>query len=259
MATHIDLNCDLGEGLGVWTLGEAGTDRALLDVVTSANVACGFHAGDPAIMAATCAWAVERGVAIGAHVGYHDLVGFGRRSLDVPADVLRAEVAYQIGALDAVARTVGGRVTYVKPHGALYNTIVHDEAQAGALVRAVAAVDPTLPLVGLPGSAVLRLAHDAGLRTVAEAFVDRGYRADGTLVPRGEPGALVTDPAEAAARAVAMVRDGGVLTPEGTTVSVDADSLCVHSDTPGAVAVARAVRDALTAAGIELRSFTGRP
>ncbi len=259
MATHIDLNCDLGEGLGVWTLGEAGTDRALLDVVTSANVACGFHAGDPVIMAATCALAVERGVAIGAHVGYRDLIGFGRRALDVPADVLRAEVAYQIGALDAVARTVGGRVAYVKPHGALYNTIVHHEAQAGAVVRAVDAVDPTLPLVGLPGSAAARLAHDAGLRTVAEAFVDRGYRADGTLVPRGEPGALVADPAEAAARAVAMVHDGTVRTPGGATVPLAADSLCVHSDTPGAVAVARAVRDALTATGVELRPFAGLP
>jgi UPF0271 protein len=251
---HIDLNCDLGEGLGPWTLGEPGTDDALLHVVTSANVACGFHAGDPVIMAATCATAAARGVAIGAHVAYRDLVGFGRRPLDVPVDVLRAEVAYQIGALVAVARTEGARVGYVKPHGALYNRIVRDEAQATAVVEAVAAVDPSLAVVGLPRSAVLRLAADAGLRTVSEAFVDRGYRADGTLVPRGSPGALVTDPAEAGRRAVTIARDGRVEAADGGTVEVVADSLCVHSDTPGAVAVARAVRDALTGAGVTLRA-----
>jgi UPF0271 protein len=233
---HIDLNCDLGEGLGPWTLGEPGTDDALLHVVTSANVACGFHAGDPVIMAATCATAAARGVAIGAHVAYRDLVGFGRRPLDVPVDVLRA------------------RVGYVKPHGALYNRIVRDEAQATAVVEAVAAVDPSLAVVGLPRSAVLRLAADAGLRTVSEAFVDRGYRADGTLVPRGSPGALVTDPAEAGRRAVTIARDGRVEAADGGTVEVVADSLCVHSDTPGAVAVARAVRDALTGAGVTLRA-----
>jgi 5-oxoprolinase (ATP-hydrolysing) subunit A len=253
VAQHIDLNCDLGEGLGPWTLGEPGTDDALLRLVTSANVACGFHAGDPAIMAATCATAAERGVAIGAHVGYRDLVGFGRRALDVPGDVLRGEVAYQVGALVAVARTVGARVRYVKPHGALYNRIVRDEEQAAAVVAAVAGVDPTLALVGLPGSAVLRLAAEAGLATVAEAFVDRGYRADGTLVPRGTPGALVTDPVEAGRRAVAMARDGQVAAADGGTLTVVAGSLCVHSDTPGAVAVARAVRAALTEAGVTLR------
>ncbi len=253
VATHIDLNCDLGEGLGAWTLGEPGTDDALLNLVTSANVACGFHAGDPAIMAATCRTAVGRGVAIGAHVGYRDLVGFGRRALDVPGDVLLGEVAYQIGALVAVARTVGARVGYVKPHGALYNRIVRDEVQAAAVVGAITAVDPTLAVMGLPGSVVLRLAAEAGLATLTEAFVDRGYRADGTLVPRGLPGALVTDPAEAGRRAVAMVRDGRIEAEGGGTVEVAADSLCVHSDTPGAVAVARAVRSALTDAGIALR------
>lgn len=253
MATHIDLNCDLGEGYGAWTLGDPGTDDALLHVVTSANVACGFHAGDPVIMAARCRTAVERGVAVGAHVGYRDLVGFGRRALDVPADVLAAEVAYQVGALQAVARSVGARVGYVKPHGALYNRVVHDEEQASAVVRGVAGADPGLAIMGLPGSAVLRRAADAGLGTVAEAFVDRGYRADGTLAPRGTAGALVTDPDEAAARAVRMVREGLVTAVDGGDVRVDAASLCVHSDTPGAVPVARAVRGALEAAGIALR------
>lgn len=250
---HIDLNCDLGEGLGVWNLGEPGTDDALLEVVTSANVACGFHAGDPAIMAARCSTAAARGVAVGAHVGYRDLVGFGRRRLDVPPDVLLQEVAYQVGALQAVARTVGARVGYVKPHGALYNRVVHDEEQALAVVAGVAGTDPGLALMGLPGSAVLRHAEAAGLRTVTEAFVDRGYRADGTLVPRGRPGALVTDPEEAAARAVRMVRDGVVASVDGGDVPVVAESLCVHSDTPGAVPVARAVRAALEAAGVALR------
>ncbi|TKR23368.1 LamB/YcsF family protein [Cellulomonas hominis] len=253
MATHIDLNCDLGEGLGPWTLGEPGTDEALLSVVTSANVACGFHAGDPSIMAARCATALARGVAVGAHVAYRDLVGFGRRRLDVPPGELAAEVSYQVGALQAVARTVGARVGYVKPHGALYNRIVHDEEQAAAVVAGVVGVDPTLAVVGLPGSAVLRHARAAGLPTVTEAFVDRGYLADGTLVPRDRPGALVTDPGEAAERAVRIATDGAVVAVDGTLVRVDAASLCVHSDTPGAVPVARAVRAALEAAGVELR------
>jgi UPF0271 protein len=253
VATHIDLNCDLGEGLGPWTLGEPGTDDALLRVVSSANVACGAHAGDPSIMAATCATAVTRGVAVGAHVGYRDLTGFGRRRLEVPADVLAHEVAYQIGALQAVARTVGARVSYVKPHGALYHRIVHDEEQAGAVVAAVTAVDPTAAVVGLPGSAVLRLAESAGLPTITEGFVDRGYRRDGSLVARGEPGALVTDPDQAAARAVRMARDGLVTSVEGADVPVRVRSLCVHSDTPGAVGIARAVRAALEAAGVTLQ------
>jgi UPF0271 protein len=256
---HIDLNCDLGEGYGPWTLGDPGTDEALLEVVTSANVACGFHAGDPAIMAARCATAVARGVAVGAHVGYRDLVGFGRRALDVPAEVLTAEVAYQVGALQAVARVVGARVGYVKPHGALYNRVVGDDEQARAVVAGIAGADPRLAVVGLPGSAVLRHAAAEGLRTVTEAFVDRGYRADGTLAPRGTTGALVTDPDEAAARAVRLVREGVVRAVDGTEVPVAADSLCVHSDTPGAVAVARAVRAALERAGVVLRPVAPCP
>lgn len=252
---RIDLNCDLGEGYGPWRLGEPGLDAALLDVVTSANVACGFHAGDPAIMAATCAAAVERGVVIGAHVGYRDLVGFGRRALDVPAELLRAETAYQLGALAAVARAAGGSVAYVKPHGALYNAVVHDEAQARAVVDAVAAFDPGLAVVCLPGSRLLELARDVGLRVVCEAFADRGYTPQGTLVARSEPGALVTDPALAAARAVRLAREGVVVAVDGTTVAVAADSLCVHSDTPGALALLRSVRAGLGLSGVEVRSF----
>ncbi|GAA3817954.1 LamB/YcsF family protein [Cellulomonas soli] len=258
MRGRIDLNCDLGEGFGAWSLGEPGADTALLDVVTSANVACGFHAGDPVLMGATCEAAVARGVQVGAHVAYRDLAGFGRRFLDVPADVLRAEVVYQIGALEALARAAGGRVSYVKPHGALYNAIVHHEEQAQAVVDAIAAVDATLPVVGLPGSVVLRLAEERGLPTVAEAFADRGYRADGTLVPRGLPGAVLTDPDEVARRVVRLVLEGVVTADGGTDVRLAAGSVCVHSDTPGAVDLARGVRSALTAAGVDVTAFAAR-
>ena len=182
---HIDLNSDLGEGYGAWTLGD---DVAMLDLVTSANIACGFHAGDPLTLLRTVQAAVERGVVVGAQVGYHDLVGFGRRFVDVEPAALRADVLYQIGALDGLARSVGGRVAYVKPHGALYNTIVHHEQQAAAVVSAVAAWPGGLPVLGLPGSRFLALAAEAGLPTVTEAFADRAYTADGTLVPRGRDG-----------------------------------------------------------------------
>lgn len=248
----VDLNCDLGESLGVWPLGD---DATLLGLVSSANVACGFHAGDPTTMRRTCAGAATRGVAVGAHVGYRDLVGFGRRFLDVDPAELADEVVYQVGALGAVARAAGTAVRYVKPHGALYNAIVHHEAQAAAVVAGVRSVDPTLPLVALPGSVVARLARDAGLRVVTEAFVDRGYRADGTLVPRREPGALVTDPALAAERAVRMAVDGVVRAADGTDVRLDVETLCVHGDTLGAVATARAVRAALADAGVDVEPF----
>jgi len=247
----LDLNSDLGEGFGAWRLGN---DDAMLDVVTSANVACGFHAGDPRTLLSTCRRAAERGVVIGAQVGYRDLPGFGRRFIDYETDDLVADVIYQIGALDALARAAGARVRYVKPHGALYNTIVHHEQQATAVVDAVRRYDPALPVLGLPGSIFLRLAADAGLRTLREAFADRGYRADGTLVPRREPGALLNDPAEVARRMVALVTTGTLSAVDGSVVAVEADSICVHGDTPGAVAMARGVRDALTAAGVELRA-----
>ena len=237
---RIDLNADLGEGFGAWTLGD---DDALLRLVTSANVACGFHAGDPVIMRRVCALAAERGVAVGAQVSYRDLAGFGRRRIDIEPDDLAADVMYQLGALDAFTRAAGTRVRYVKPHGALYNTAADDAAQAGAIAAAVAAVDGRLPLLGLPDSALAAAAAAAGLDFVTEAFADRAYLPGGRLVPRGTPGALLTDADAIAARAVQFARDGV------------AASLCVHGDTPGAVEIARAVRDALTAAGFELAAF----
>jgi UPF0271 protein len=251
-----DLNADLGEGFGVWRLGD---DEALMSVVTSANVACGFHAGDPAGLRRTCAAAVAAGVRIGAQVSYPDRVGFGRRFLDADPEDLTADVIYQIGALDGVARSVGGRVEYVKPHGALYNTIVHHEEQARAVVAAVLAVDTSLPLVTLPGSAAARLGRDAGLRVVAEGFADRGYRPDGSLAPRGTDGAVLTDTAEICARTVRMVTAGEVLAVDGSVVSVDVDSICLHGDTPGAVDHARAVAAALAEAGVTLASFLDGP
>jgi UPF0271 protein len=251
-ARVIDLNADLGEGFGVWKLGD---DDALLGIVTSANVACGFHAGDPSTMRRVCERAADRGVAVGAQVSYRDLAGFGRRFIDVEPGELADDVLYQLAALDGIARTIGSRVAYVKPHGALYNAVVHHEAQARAVVEAVRAFDDRLPVLGLPGSALLRIAGEAGLRTVAEGFADRGYTPAGTLVPRREPGALVHDPATVAARAVRMAADGEVVAVDGTRVPVQIESVCVHGDTPGAVEVARAVRAALEAAGLTPTAF----
>jgi UPF0271 protein len=248
----VDLNSDLGEGFGQWTLGD---DDALLDVVTSANVACGFHASDPLIMQRVCARAVEAGVAIGAQVGYRDLPGFGRRFIDMEPEALTADVVYQIGALEAFAKVAGSRVRYVKPHGALYNAIVHHEEQAAAVVAAVVAYDPTLPVLGLPGSAWLRLAAEAGLTVVHEAFADRAYTPEGTLVSRRLPGAVLHDPAEIAARCVAMAAGEPILDVEGGELTLQPGSICVHGDTPGAVEIARQVREALTTAGVTLAPF----
>ena len=252
MTHSVDLNSDLGESFGAWSMGD---DAALLRVVSSANVACGFHAGDASTMLATCREAAANGVTIGAHVSYRDLAGFGRRAMDVPPGELRDEVLYQLAALTGLARVAGTAVRYVKPHGALYNRIVRDEAQANAVVDAVVAFDPSLALLGLAGSAVERAAGEAGLRFVREAFVDRGYRADGTLVPRAEPGSLLSDADAIAARAVRMVTEGRVTAADGTDIDVQVDSLCVHGDTPGAVAMARAVRKALAAAGVAVEPF----
>jgi UPF0271 protein len=253
-ALRIDLNADLGEGFGTWTLGD---DETLLSIVTSANVACGFHAGDPTIMRATCESAARRGVAIGAHVGYRDLAGFGRRFVEVRPKDLANDVIYQIGALDAFAGAAGSRVAYVKPHGALYNAIVHHEAQAGALVAAVRAYDAGLPVLGLPGSAWLRLARRAGLTTVTECFADRGYTPQGTLVPRLRPGAVLHDPDEVAERCARMACGEPIAAVDGTPLRVRAESICVHGDTPGAVTTARAVRRALRERGVTLAPFTG--
>jgi UPF0271 protein len=253
-APVIDLNSDLGEGFGAWKLGD---DDALLDIVTSANVACGFHAGDPSIMRRVCARAVECGVAIGAQVGYRDLAGFGRRAIAVDPAELTDEVLYQLGALDGLAGVEGGRVSYLKPHGALYNTIVTDTAQAAAVVDAVRRYDPTMPVLGLPGSAFLRLAADAGLACVAEAFADRAYTLDGHLVPRRVAGSVLHDADAIADRSVRMVTAGIVDSLDGAPVKVEARSLCVHGDTPGAVVIARRVRESLLAAGVTVRRFTG--
>ncbi|KAA2263483.1 LamB/YcsF family protein [Solihabitans fulvus] len=248
----MDLNADLGEGFGRWAMGD---DEALLDVVTSANVACGFHAGDAETMLRTCRLAAARGVAVGAHVGYRDLAGFGRRFLDVEPATLTAEVLYQLGALDACARAAGTRVGYVKPHGALYNTIVRHEAQAEAVVAGVLLFDRELPVLGLPGAVWLDRAREAGLPVRHEAFADRNYLADGTLVPRSRPDAVLHDPAEVAARCVLMAVDGWVPAVDGEPVRVTPNSICVHGDSPGAVDMARAVRAALTEAGHEPRAF----
>jgi UPF0271 protein len=251
---RIDLNADVGESFGAWTLGD---DAAVLDVVTSANVACGFHAGDPLTLRTTCRHAAQRGVVVGAQVGYRDLAGFGRRFVDVAPDDLTADVLYQLGALEAMARVAGTRVAYVKPHGALYNAVVHHEAQAAAVVAAVAAYDPTLPVLGLPGSVLLDAAADAGLPVVPEAFADRAYTRDGRLLPRTEAGAVLHDPDAVAERVLRLVRDRVVRSVEGYDVEVEAASVCIHGDTPGAVALARRVRGALEAAGVEIHAFAG--
>ena len=248
----IDLNADLGEGFGAWTLGD---DDALLEVVTSANVACGFHAGDPRTMRRVCERAVSRGVAIGAQVGYRDLPGFGRRFIDVDPHELTQDVVAQLGALSAFARVAGDRVRYVKPHGALYNAIVTHEEQAAAVVAAVVDVDRTLPVLGLPGSAFLRLAAEAGLTCVDEAFADRAYTPDGALVPRRLPGAVLHDADLIASRCVAMATGGTVRDVEGGSLRLAPASICVHGDTPGAVDIARRVRAELTAVGVELAPF----
>jgi UPF0271 protein len=248
----IDLNSDLGESFGAWTMGD---DAAMLRLVTSANIACGFHAGDASTMLATCRLAAENGVAVGAHVSYRDLAGFGRRAMDVPSDELYGEVLYQLAALSGIARVAGTRVAYVKPHGALYNRIVADRTQAAAVVRAVADFDPAVALLGLAGSVVADEAQDAGLRFVREAFVDRGYLADGTLVPRGRTGAVLAGDADIALRAVRLVVEGAVTAVDGTEIGVEVDSLCVHGDTPGAVSMATAVRSALAAAGVRVEAF----
>ncbi|MFC5181674.1 LamB/YcsF family protein [Actinomadura harenae] len=246
----MDINADLGEGFGVWELGD---DLALLDVITSANVACGFHAGDPLIMRRVCAAAVERGVAVGAQVSYRDLAGFGRREMDVAPEELTAEVLYQVAALDGIARAEGGRVSYVKPHGALYNRLARDPAQARAVADAVRAYDTTLPVLTLPGSALYEVAD--GLTVVEECFADRAYTPEGRLVSRREPGAVVHDPARVAERAVRMATEGRVTAVDGSEVTLAPRSMCVHGDTPGAVALARGVRAALEEAGVRLGPF----
>ena len=242
MSRSVDLNSDVGEGFGAW---KGGPDRELMNIITSANIACGFHAGDPSIMRRTCEMAVEKNVAIGAHVSYPDLAGFGRRFIDMRADELADAIVYQLGALAGVARAAGASVRYVKPHGALYNTIVRHEDQADAVASAVRSFDPTLPLLGLPGtdSAIEAAAAEHGLTFHFEGFADRGYTPEGTLIPRSQPGALLTDEGEATTQAVDLAGRG-------------ITSICLHSDTPGAAELAAAVAVGLLQAGFELRAFT---
>jgi 5-oxoprolinase (ATP-hydrolysing) subunit A len=237
----MDLNADLGEGFGAWSMGD---DDALLEVVTSANVACGFHAGDPTIMRRVCTRAAALDVRVGAHVSYRDLAGFGRRFVAVAPDVLRDEITYQIAGLDGMARAVGTRVSYVKAHGALYNRAADDVEHAKALVAGVQAYAADLPLLALPDSVLLAVAQDAGAHVVLEGYPDRAYTEDGRLVPRSEPGAVLHDPAAIAAQAVELVAAGQVA------------SLCVHGDNPAAVSAAQAVRAALEEAGLTLAAFT---
>jgi UPF0271 protein len=251
--TSVDLNADLAEGFGIWTLGD---DDALLDIVTSANLACGFHAGNPVGLARACRAAAARGVRIGAQVGYFDLAGFGRRRIEVAPEELRADVIYQIGALQALARAAGTTLGYVKPHGALYNTIVTDSDQARAVAEAVHASDPTLPVLGLAGSVFFTEARRLGLRTVAEAFADRAYQPYGQLVSRSDAGAVLTDPAQIAERVLSMVTTGSVTAVDGSVVAIEVESVCVHGDSPDAVTIAGAVRERLLAEGIELAAFT---
>jgi UPF0271 protein len=253
----IDLNSDIGESFGAWTMGD---DAAILDVVTSANIACGFHAGDPSHMRATTRAAAARGVAIGAHVAYRDLAGFGRRFVDASAAELTDDLIYQIGALQAIARAEGASVTYVKPHGALYNTIVHHEEHARAVVDAVRALDDggpdgALALLLLPGSRAAELGRAAGIRVIGEAFADRACTPTGALVPRREPGAVIADPQLVADRMVRFASSGEIEAIDGTVLRPDAASICLHGDTPGAVALARAVREGLEAAGVSIGSF----
>ncbi|MCI2265086.1 LamB/YcsF family protein [Sediminivirga luteola] len=274
MTSSIDLNSDLGEGaLDPGTMPaapdpaqqpdltaqqhSAGTgDGTMLEIVSSANIACGFHAGDPVTMRATVAEAVSRGVAIGAHISYQDREGFGRRPMDVPSAVLIPQLVYQIGALQAMAAAADGRVRYVKPHGALYNTIVHDARQARDVATAIREIDDSLVLLGLPGSEALRAADAAGLPTATEAFADRGYTPEGTLVPRSEPGAVLHDPHAVAARIVELVEHGRIRAADGSWLRLSADSVCVHGDTPGAVAMAARVAAGLREAGARIAPFT---
>ncbi len=250
---RIDVNSDLAEGFGRWSLGD---DAALLTTVTSANVACGFHAGDPSILRRTCERAAAEGVALGAQVSYRDLAGFGRRFIDMNPAELTNDVLYQLGALSAFARVAGTEVTYVKPHGALYNAIVDHREQAAAVVEAVRRYDDRLAVLGLPGSYWLELSERAGLSVFREAFADRAYTPRGTLVPRGEPGAVLEDPEAITRRCVRLARGEEIEAVDGSMIRLSADSICVHGDSPGAVAAARAVREGLEADGVELAAFT---
>ncbi len=248
----MDLNSDIGEGFGAWEMAD---DAALMKLVTSANVACGFHAGDPSIMRARCVEAAARGVAVGAHVGYGDLAGFGRRFVDYTATELADIVLYQLAALDGIARSCGTSVSYVKPHGALYGSAFSNPVQAAAVVAAIRAFGSPNAVLCQPESELSRCAERAGLLAVAEAFADRAYTPTGRLVSRGEPGAVVTDAGAVAQRALLLAEEGEVIAIDGTRLSLRVESICVHGDTPGSVALVEAIRAAFVDAGVDLAAF----
>ncbi|RQM47169.1 LamB/YcsF family protein [Paraburkholderia bannensis] len=248
----IDLNSDLGESFGPWRMGD---DASMLEIVTSANIACGFHAGDPTGIYTVLREAARRGVVVGAHVGYRDLVGFGRRNMQPSSAELMGDVIYQIGALQGLAKAAGTTVRYVKPHGALYNTIAHDALQAAAVIDAILAVEPTLTLMTLAGAPIGEQARQAGLSVVCEAFADRAYNSDGSLVNRRLDGAVIHDPVAVARRMHRLVKEGVVSAIDGSDVRIDAQSICIHGDNPSAVETAWVLREQLTKNGVELRSF----
>jgi len=250
----IDLNSDLGESFGRWTLGH---DAELMASITSCNIACGYHAGDPAVMRRTVRLARDNGVAIGAHPGLPDLAGFGRRAMSVTPAEVEDLVLYQIGALAAIARAEGARLQHVKPHGALYNMAIKDRGLADGIARAVASFDPSLLLFGLPGTELLRAGDAAGLPLAAEGFADRSYEADGSLTPRSEPDAVIHDPAAVVTRSVRMAREGVVISRDGEEVPMRVATICTHGDTPGSHALARLIRDGLEQAGIKVRAVGG--
>lgn len=248
----IDLNSDLGESFGSWPMGD---DVSMLSIVTSANIACGFHAGDPAGILTVLEEAGRRGVCIGAHVGYRDLVGFGRRNMDPSSAELVADTIYQIGALQGLAKAAGTVVRYVKPHGALYNTIAHDARQAGDVIEAIKAIDPSLILMALAGAPIVEQARAAGLTVVCEAFADRAYNRDGSLVSRRMAGSVIEDPEAVALRMLHMVNEGRITAIDGTEIALEAQSICIHGDTPAAVAIARTLRETLEANGVKPQPF----
>lgn len=251
MTSRIDLNCDMGESFGAYRIG---ADEEVFPYITSANVACGFHGGDPTVMRTTLARARDHDVAIGAHPGFPDLIGFGRRNIDATADEIYDLVVYQIGALLGFANAAGMQMQHVKPHGALYNMAVGKPQLAAAIARAVRDVDRGLVLFGLPGSHLISEGESAGLRTAAEAFADRNYMSDGTLVSRRRPDAHIHDPAEAVARAIRMVRDGTVTPVDGPPISMHVDTICIHGDGPHAAEFARRLRTGFEEAGISVNA-----
>ncbi len=249
---RIDLNCDMGESFGAWRMGN---DEAVLEHVTSANVACGFHAGDPRTMHATVKAALAKGVAVGAHPGFADLQGFGRRPMTLTQTEAYDSVLYQVGALAGFARAAGGRLGHVKPHGMLYNMAARDPTLAQAIAQAVRDFDRDLVFFGLAGSELVRAAEKAGLRAASEVFADRSYQDDGSLTPRSQPGAMIEDVEASVAQVKRMVLEGVVRAVSGKDVRVRADTLCVHGDQPGAVAFARRIRDELAGEGVEIKAL----